>query len=145
MPPYDEGRTGNTNSRNAAEAHHPLPPGWTPGLVFGRAGRPTMRSEIPAPRPFGNPLRGPLNARETCSTAAAGRVWASVHATLDVTRFPAPTAWGRGLRPHLSPPRLGASTATATGCALPAVSRWLARRRADPVGRVRLTGLRLTT
>ena len=59
------------------------------------------------------------------------------------TRFPAPAAWGRGLRPHLEPPRLGATTATATVYDLPAVSRRLPRQCADPVGRVRLTGLRL--
>ncbi len=86
---------------------------------------------------------GALHARESVSTAPAGRGRASVCASPDLTHFPAPAAWGRGLRPHLEPPRLGATTATATVYDLPAISRRLPRQCADPVGRVRLTGLRL--
>lgn len=70
-------------------------------------------------------------------------MWASVCASPDLTHFPAPAAWGRGLRPHLEPPRLGATTATATVYDLPAISRRLPQRRADGVGTVQLDGLRL--
>lgn len=144
MPPYDRGRTGETNSRKAAEAHHTLPPGWTPGRAFVRAGRPAMRSGIPAPPSLRDPAS---RAAKRAGNLLNHSRWTRLGfgpAALDVSRLPAPSACGgAGFAPTLNRHAWACRPTTATGVALPVVSARLPRRRADPVGRVRLAGLRL--
>lgn len=119
----DRGGTGGTNSRCAAEAHHTLFPSWTSVRVFARAGRPVMRSGIPAPPHLPYPASGALHARASVSTAPAGRGRASVCALPDLTHLPAPAAWGRWATPPTkNRRRLGSAIATATLFELPAIS-----------------------
>lgn len=136
MPPCDGGRTGGTNSRKAAEAHHPLSPGWTPVRVFARSGRPVMRFEMQAPPRLPCPaFSGALHARASGSTRPAGRGWAlgQCYASLD----PLARACGLGalgFAPHAEPSRWGVTPTTATVCALPVVSARLPPAIRRPCG-----------
>jgi len=117
----DGERTGGTNSRDAAEAHRPLPPGWTPGgALSGLDARPCAR--IPALPPLPYPASGGvLHAWAGASTRPAGRGWAAGSAAPALNPLPTPTAGSAGYAPTSQPPRWGTATATATGFALPAV------------------------
>ena len=121
--PVRRGVNRGNDSRKAAEAHHTLSPGWTPVRVFARSGRPVMRFEMQARPPLPYPASGALHGQETCSTAAAGRVRASVCALPDLTRFPARSGRSRWATPPTqNRRRLGSAIAAATLFELPAIS-----------------------
>lgn len=72
----------------------PFPPaGRRAGCLSGLDARPCAL-KCRRPRPPDHAFSVALNARATCSTTAAGRVWASVRAALDLSRLPAPSAYG---------------------------------------------------
>lgn len=143
MPPCDGGRTGETNSRTAAELTTRFPPAGRRSACLPGLDARSCALKYRRPHTFRAPLAGHSTRGQVGQPCPLDAVGLPVSATPDLTHLPAPAAWGRGLRPHLEPPRLGATTATATVYDLPAVSRRLPRQCADPVGRVRLTGLRL--
>lgn len=134
--PVRRGTNRGNDSRTAAEAHHTLSPGWTPVRVFARSGRPVMRFQMQAPPRLPWPaFSGPLHARASGSTRPAGRGWAlgQCYASLD----PLARACGLGalgFAPHAEPSRLGVTTTTATGVALPAVSARLPPAIRRPCG-----------
>lgn len=134
--PVRRGTNRGNDSRTAAEAHHTLSPGWTPVRVFARSGRPVMRFQMQAPPRLAWPaFSGPLHARASGSTRPAGRGWAlgQCYASLD----PLARACGLGalgFAPHAEPSRLGVTTTTATGVALPAVSARLPPAIRRPCG-----------
>lgn len=134
--PVRRGVNRGNDSRKAAEAHHPLSPGWTPGRVFDRSGRPVMRFERQAPPRLPCPaFSGPLHARASGSTRPAGRGWAlgQCYASLD----PLARACGLGalgFAPHAEPSRWGLTPTTATGFALPVVSARLPPAIRRPCG-----------
>ena len=103
---YGPGRTGGANGRGTTDGHH--------GAL--RAGRPARHSgdwTSPVPPKSGAPLafrvalRAALNARETRSTVAAGRVAGVGLSALGSTGFPAPTARGAGAPPPGNLPTRG--------------------------------------
>ena len=119
---YDGERTGGTNSRDAAGAHRPLLPAWTPGGgLSGLDARPCAH-KYRRPHAFRAPLSAVHSTRgqvsPPCSLDALGLRSARCQTRPTCPRL---RRGARACAPTSQPPRWGTATSTATGCALPAV------------------------
>lgn len=95
------GRTGTRTGCPAATGHRSLVPIWTTGRSLGASGRHPVPQEYRRPTPSSARSAGTSTRGKPGCPASLDAAPASVSALHDASRFPAPSAWGAGLRPPL--------------------------------------------